>query len=89
VVSLTVSRSGSVLGFRGKPGPNGLDPGHARLRRLDQVFFRQLEAFGFALARLLQWALHWINVLVTRPTASRSGTPRGGAASLPDSGQAA
>src|SRR5918992_773787 len=67
MVRLPVRRSGSVLGFRGKPRPNGVDPRHASLRRLDQVLLRELEALRYALAGLLQWALHGINVLVTRP----------------------
>src|SRR5918992_5873761 len=72
------ARSGSVLGFRRKPRPNGVDPSHASLSRLDQVLLRELEALRYALAGLLQWALHGINVLVTRPAADRASRVRGG-----------
>src|ERR671915_1210642 len=78
MVRLTVRRSGSVPGFRRKPRPNGVDPRHASLRRLDQVLLRELEALRYALAGLLQWALHGINVLVTRPATDRASRVRGG-----------
>ena len=58
--------------------PNGVDPRHASLSRLDQVLLRELEALRYALAGLLQWALHGINVLVTRPAADRASRVRGG-----------
>jgi hypothetical protein len=78
VISLTVGRSGSLLGFRRKRRPYGVDPRQTSFRGLDEVLLRELEAFRFALAGLLQWALHWINVLVTRPTADRACRGAGG-----------
>jgi hypothetical protein len=78
VVSLTVSRSGSVLGFRGKRGPNGARPRSRPSPPPRPGLLPLARSLRLRPRRPLQWALRWINVLVTRPTANRASRVRGG-----------